>query len=60
MIYAQIKNGIIENRIVLDDPKLEPLFLEGFDFLVRVDNLEPQPNIGWTYDGVKFHPSEEK
>lgn len=54
MIYAQILNGKIENIIVLDDVSLVPHFKEGFDDLVRIDNLVPVPVIGASYDGVNF------
>lgn len=54
MIYAQIKNGIVQNTIVLNDASLESMFEEGFDALVRVDNLNPEPGIGWAYDGANF------
>lgn len=59
MIYAQIKDGIVVNRIVLDDVALEPLFIVGFDALIRIDQLDIQPDIGWCYDGNDFKPGEE-
>lgn len=54
MKYAQIKDGIIKNTIVLNDPTLEPLCSSGFDHLIRIDELKPMPGIGWTYDGTTF------
>lgn len=54
MIYAQILNGIIENIIVLDDPSLSSLFSQGFDYFIRIDNLNPVPQIGWLYNGSSF------
>lgn len=56
MIFAQIKDGIVSNIIVLDDETLIPLFKEGFDDIVRVDQLQPYPSPGWTYDGNTFTP----
>lgn len=56
MIYAQIKNNLVQNCIVLDNATLEPLFLEGFDYLIRIDNLDPQPGIGYSFDGQSFSP----
>lgn len=50
MIYAQIKNGIIVNTIVLNDDDILELFKEGFDDCIRVDDISPQPGIGWSYD----------
>lgn len=55
MVYAQIKNGIIQNTIVLEDSSLQSVFAQGFDAFVRVDNLSPEPAIGWSYDGSNFH-----
>jgi hypothetical protein len=58
MIYAQISNGVIQNIIVLDDPTLEPLFVKGFDYLIRIDNLNPQPCMGWNYNPTNgFSPA---
>lgn len=61
MIYGQLKNGKIENAIVIDDESIVDLFKEGFDDCVRIDNLDPQPGKDWTYnkdeDGV-YHFQE--
>lgn len=57
MIYAQIKCGIVRNYIVIDDATLVPLFLEGYDYCIRIDNLTPRPNIGWEFDGSSFYPA---
>lgn len=56
MLYAQIKNGIVENVIILDDVALIPKFSEGFDYFIRVDEMDPQPGVLWLYDGEKFSP----
>lgn len=56
MIYAQIKNGSVKNIILLDNPLLETIFLEGFDYLVRIDNLNIIPSKDWNYDGNNFSP----
>jgi len=55
MIYAQISGGVIVNTLVLDDLTYLPLFEAGFDYCLQVDNLTPQPGIGWTYDGTNFY-----
>lgn len=54
MVYAQIKNGVVENTIVLDDLSIYGLFLTGYDHLIRIDEMVPQPGIGWLYDGNGF------
>lgn len=56
MIYAQITDNVIQNTIVLDDSGLLSLFTQGFDMCMRIDNLDPQPGIGWSYDGRNFNP----
>lgn len=55
-IYAQVKNGVVVNRIVIDDVSLEPLLTEGFDSLIQLDKLKVQPDIGSLYDGKVFTP----
>ncbi len=53
MIYAQIKNNMVYNCIVLNNEALVDRFLPGYDVVLRVDELEPRPQIGWLYnDGV--------
>lgn len=54
MIYGQIKNGVIQNTIVLEDANLSSLFAIGFDFCIRIDNLTPIPGINWNYNGTTF------
>ena len=50
MVYVQIKDGIILNRIILNDAALESAFIVGYDYLKRVDELSPEPQLGWLYD----------
>lgn len=59
MTYAQIKDEIIQNVIVLDDMSLLDIFGAGFDAIVRIDQLNPMPAIYWTYDGSVFTPPED-
>lgn len=54
MIYAQVKNGIVANVIVLDETTDSSPFKKGFDSIVRVDTLPDRPAIGWAYDGAVF------
>lgn len=56
MVYAQVKDGIVQNCIVLADAASEPLFKEGFDELIRIDQLDIRPSIGFSYDGQNFQP----
>jgi hypothetical protein len=56
LIYAQILSGSVQNIIVLNDSSLLSLFSAGFDYLIRIDNLDPIPQMGWLYDGSSFSP----
>jgi hypothetical protein len=58
-IYAQILNGVVVNIIILNDSTLEPLFAQGFDACIQIDQLSPQPGIGWSYDGQSFTPPSQ-
>lgn len=58
-IYAQIKDGVIQNTIVLDQPELLPLFTQHFDSIVQLTEDEVRPGIGWTYDGRDFTAPED-
>lgn len=54
MILALIKNNIIENVIVADS---ELIALNYPDYLVvRIDQLEVIPGIGWEFDQISFTP----
>lgn len=59
MIYAQIKNGILQNCIILEDESLKDMFSQEFDFLINLDGLDPCPGIGWNYDEQNFTPPSE-
>lgn len=50
MVYAQIKDGIVVNCVILEDETLIDLFTEGFDYLININDLDPIPSIDWTYD----------
>lgn len=60
MIFAQLKNGIIVNTIVVDDTSLlylfedDPATGEPYDALFQIDAVFPRPGIGWSYDNVQF------
>ena len=54
MIYqlAEINNDIVTNIFDCSD-----LHQPGFPNAIRVDNISPKPNIGWSYkDGVFSEP----
>lgn len=53
MIFACIKNGVVENAIVADQ-KFADFIAPNWDSVVRVDNLNPQPGKDWAYDGETF------
>jgi len=50
MIYAQIRGGVVQNCIVLDDASMESVFAAGFDKLVRIDNRDESVSIGHAYN----------
>lgn len=45
-VYAQIRDGIVVNKIVLSDPNLIPVFSAGFDDFIEVTEPEAVPEIG--------------
>lgn len=49
MIYVQIKDGVVVNKITLEDKSLIPIFSQGFDYLISTLNIVPEPEIGWTF-----------
>jgi len=51
MVFAQIKNDVVVNIIILDDVSLINKFSSdaGFDHCVRICNRNPIPQIGWNY-----------
>lgn len=53
-VWAQILGGWVTNTIVLDITTDQGLFSIGFDYLIEVTNMNPQPGIGWAYDGTSF------
>ena len=54
MIYAQIKNEEILNKILIDDESKASLFAQNFDHCVRIDHLPVVPDIGWYYKNGSF------
>lgn len=59
MVYAQIKDGIVQNVIALNDEDLLSTFAVGFDYCIIIDQEQkPTPAIGWSYDGEAFNPPD--
>jgi hypothetical protein len=58
MVYALIKNGVVENTIVADANFIS-LINSQWDNCIRIDELEIVPGIGWTHDGSVFTNPEE-
>lgn len=61
MVFAQIKDGIVQNTITINDISLLGLFQNDpngnpYDLILQVDNKTPQPGIGWTFDNVNWSP----
>ena len=57
IIFAIINNNLIENVIVCDQTFADAI--SGNQYVVRIDELDPVPAIGWSYDGTDFAPPEE-
>lgn len=64
-IYSQVKNGVVVNIFEIDDDPAVSKFKGTFDQMVaefsknvdsihRIDHIDPMPDIGWTYDGIKY------
>lgn len=54
MKYAQIKDELIKNVILVEEGASLEQFSSGYDDLVRIDNITPIPGINWSYDGNNF------
>lgn len=57
-IFALILDGLVVNCIVANENKLY-LIQNDYDEIIRIDELDPKPWIGWTYDGDFHAPIEE-
>ena len=49
--YAEIVNGVVANVAVCDDPAFATA--QGWH---DIDTLDPQPGVGWAYDGTTWTP----
>lgn len=52
MVYAQIKNNIIVNTIILDDTSLTSVFAAGYDYFIQISTSPGSPAIGWSYNST--------
>lgn len=52
MIYAQVKDSLVINTIVLDDTNLIPLFSSGYDYFIEISDDPGSPAVGWSYDPI--------
>lgn len=50
--YAEITDGKVTNVAVCDDPS----FAEQMGWIGSIDTLNPEPGVGWTYDGTTWTP----
>jgi hypothetical protein len=48
--YAAIIEGIVANVAVCDDPD----FAKEQGWIGPIDTLDPQPGVGWSYDGTNW------
>ena len=53
MIYALIKDGMVQNTIIADQDFIDSISSD-WDHCVRVDEMDPQPGIDCMYDGSEF------
>lgn len=56
MIYAQIKNNKVVNTIVIDEDTDIDLFAEGYDYFLPIDDANPRPSVGWSYNDGHYAP----
>ena len=57
-IYALIVGGINTNNVIAD-PSYVSVLQTFCDTVVDITDVQPQPQIGWLYDGVKLTPASE-
>ena len=49
-VYAVIQDGVVTNTIVADQAFIDQYYPGS----PRIDNVAPQPGIGWGYDGTTW------
>ncbi len=52
-IFALIKDGSVENIIVADE-NFVALIAPKWNFIIRIDEISPRPEIGWAYQNGEF------
>ena len=55
-IAAEVSDGMVVNVLVLADGAQGDETLAGIAGLVEVTGVDPQPGIGWSFDGSSFAP----
>lgn len=53
MIWALIKNGVVENTIIADQDFIDQISSQ-WEHCVRIDEMEPRPGVGMEYNGSSF------
>lgn len=48
--YAEITDGTVTNVAVCDDPT----FAQQMGWVGPIDTIDPQPGVGWSYDGTTW------
>lgn len=65
MVFAQIKDQLVVNTIIIDDESMidlfsnDPVTEQPYDLILRIDYIYPRPGIGWVFDGIIFIPPAE-
>jgi hypothetical protein len=49
-VYAVIQDGVVTNTVVADQTFID----QHYPGAPRIDNVAPQPGIGWGYDGTTW------
>jgi hypothetical protein len=52
MIYAVIKNGVVDNTIVASQSFVN----QHYPGAIRIDQMNPIPGVGWSYSNGQFSP----
>lgn len=53
MIFALIKDGVVQNTIVADQAFVDE-HMKGYDAAIEIQDKPGSPGIGWIYDGKEF------
>lgn len=56
MQFACIKNGVVENTIIVENENLLPNLRKEWDHVIQIDDIDPMPSRGWSYTEGAFMP----